>query len=384
MHRRQALRLMAGLCGGALLSARANSSAVAAESSSNDAAPSGKASKPGVVHVVVFSNFEGNLQDAQPALRWFDACTAAHPAIVWTHMYNPIYLVADSPEMRKAEATITPYLRDMQSRKKAEVGLHLHCFYDLVRRLGVSPRGYPYASDTSAGCNDRRDPAADRLGGYDVLMTGYTRDEQAAMLDASLKAFADRGFERPTSFCAGYSAADPTFQAVVADKGFRVSFSAQSIPPNHYGTCWERLLKWSGHITPLSIPYRVSRNSILPPPHTDDDYLDLVEVPLNMGVDANDLYLQKSRVTRADMFDRHHTPATRSGRETAVCIGVHAEVVAGETWEKGPVSEVMDRFLTHVERRAKEGGAEIRYGTVSEVAARFRDNKSSSDAHAPS
>jgi hypothetical protein len=378
------MRLMAGWCGGSLWGARASSSAVAADRNGSDAAPSGKTPKQGIAHVVVFSNFEGNLHDAQPALRWFDACTAAHPAIAWTHMYNPIYLVADSPELRKAETIITPYLRDLQSRKKAEVGLHLHCFYDLVRRLGVSPRGYPYASDTSAGCDDRRDPAADRLGGYDVLMTGYTAGEQAAMLDASLKGFADRGFERPTSFCAGYSAADPSLQAVVASKGLRVSFSAQSVPPDHYGTCWERLLKWSGHITPLTIPYRVSRNSILPPPHTDDDYLDLVEVPLNMGVDANDLYLQKSRVTRIDMFDKHYTAATRLGRETAVCIGVHAEVIAGETWGKGPVSEVMDRFLTHVERRAKEGGAEIRYGKVSDVAARFRDNKSSSGVHAPS
>jgi hypothetical protein len=44
----------------------------------------------------------------------------------------------------------------------------------------------------------------------------------------------------------------------------------------------------------------------------------------------------------------------------------------------------MDRFLTHVERRAKDGRAEIRYGKVSEAAARFRDNKSSSGVHAPS
>jgi hypothetical protein len=357
---------------------------MAPESIGNAPAPPGKASKAGVVHVVVFSNFEGNLLDAGPAIKWFDACTAAHPVIVWTHMYNPLYLVVDSPGLRKAEATISPYLRDLQSRGKAEIGLHLHPYYDLVRRLGVSPRGHPYASDTSPGCNDRRDPAVDRLGGYDVLMTGYTASEQTTLLGASLKAFADRGFDRPTSFCAGYSAADPTLQSVVAAKGFRASFSAQSVPPAHYGTCWERLLKWSGHITPLTIPYRVARNSILPPPHADHEYLDLVEVPLNMGVDNNDLYLHKSRVTRVDMFDRHYNAAMRSGQETAVCIGVHAEVVAGETWGKGPVSHVMDRFLTHVERRAKEGGAEIRYGKVSEVAARFRDNKSSNGVHAPS
>jgi hypothetical protein len=83
------------------------------------------------------------------------------------------------------------------------------------------------------------------------------------------------------------------------------------------------------------------------------------------------------------MFDGHYTAAKDSGQETAVCIGVHAKVIAGETWGKGPVSEVADRFLTHVERRAAEGGAEIRYGKVSEVAARFRDNTSSNGVANP-
>lgn len=96
-----------------------------------------------------------------------------------------------------------------------------------------------------------------------------------------------------------------------------------------------------------------------------------------MGVDTNDLYLRKSRVSRADMFETHYAAARDSGQETAVCIGVHAEVIAGETWGKGPVSEVLDRFLTHAERRASDGGVEIRHGTVSDVAARFRDNTSS-------
>jgi len=378
MLRRQALRAIVCLWGGCVAGEPARSFAACGDDQNNGAVIPANAPQRGVVHIVVFSNFEGSLIDVQPAIQWFNECSAAHPAIVWTHMYNPIYLVMETPQLKKAEATLSSYLRDLQSRTKAEVGLHLHLYYDLVTRLGVSPRAYPYAGDTSPGCDDQRKPEVDRGNGYDVLMTGYTTHEQALLLDASVKAFVDHDFERPTSFCAGYSAADPDLQAVLAERGFRVSFSAQSVPPAHYGTCWERLLKWSGHITPLTIPYRVARHSILPPPHVEDDYLDLVEVPLNLGVDSNDLYLRKSRVSRVDMFDKHYAAAGRSGEETAVCIGVHAEVIAGEVWGKGPVSEVVDRFLTHAERRAAEGRAEIRFGKVSDVAARFRNNTSSS------
>src|SRR5262245_29507547 len=120
MLRRQAIQAMVSWCGGILWEARARSFAVSAEIEDYDQAPPGRASTPGVVHVIVFSNFEGHLLDARPAIQWFDECTAAHPAISWTHMYNPIYLVMESPELRKAEATISPYLRDLQARGKAE------------------------------------------------------------------------------------------------------------------------------------------------------------------------------------------------------------------------------------------------------------------------
>jgi hypothetical protein len=75
------------------------------------------------------------------------------------------------------------------------------------------------------------------------------------------------------------------------------------------------------------------------------------------------------------MFDRHYNWARSSGKETAVAIGVHADVVGLETWGKGPVFEVIDGFLAHVARRASEGGAEIRYGTVSGIAPRFYQNR---------
>jgi hypothetical protein len=36
-------------------------------------------SKQGTVHVIVFSNFEGWLQNFRPAVLWFEACSKARP-----------------------------------------------------------------------------------------------------------------------------------------------------------------------------------------------------------------------------------------------------------------------------------------------------------------
>ena len=167
---------------------------------------------------------------------------------------------------------------------------------------------------------------------------------------------------------------------MLASKGFTTSFSAQPISPfaplpHNYPKCWHELLEWSGHITPRTIPYRVNQHSILPPPHGNGDYLELVEVPLNMWVDNFELYVDKDNVSRLDMFDCHYNWARDNGYETAVAIGVHADVVARETWGSGEISQLIDSFLNHVQQRALEGGTEVAYATASEVAERFWDNK---------
>lgn len=328
----------------------------------------------GIVHVIVFSNFEGWPVDPEPAVKWFEDCSRAHAPVLWTHMYSPWHLLVKSPDARKAESGFSPYLMEVQAKTRAEIGLHIHMDYELMKQIGVGVRAHPYASDKSADCNHPRRIEDDRGKGYDVLMTGYTEHERSTILDVSIGAFLGRGFGRPTAFCAGYSATDPALQALLVEKGFTVSFAAQAISPDQYGGCWDKLLEWSRRITPLTIPYRVSRTSILPPPHRNQEHLELVEVPLNLGVDAYDLYWEKNVVTRAEMFDRHFRWAGATGNETVVAIGVHAEVIAREVWGAGPVFKVIDGFLKHLRQRATEGGAEIRFGTVSDVARRFRDN----------
>lgn len=339
---------------------------------------------PAIVHIIVFTNFEGPiaLQQAQAAVNWFDACRKAHYDIRWTHLYTPYLLLVNGDDVAAAENVLSPYLLGLQDSGSAEIGMHMHMHYDFIRATGVDAVGAPFAGDGSDACNSLRKPEDDRSGlnGYDVLMTGYSPADRSAILDASITAFLSRGFHRPRTFCAGYSAADPLLQAMLADKGFTASLSAQPVSPfapraNNYPECWHQLLAWSGHITPLTMPYRVNRHSILPPPHEHAEYLELVEAPLNMWVDKFGLYMEKDRVSRSDMFDCHFKWSRETGNETAVAIGVHADIVAGETWGEGEVFRVIDGFLRHVKQRALEAGVEIAYGTASEVAKRFWENK---------
>ena len=331
---------------------------------------------PGVVQVVVFSNFEGwpHPKSAGAIVRWFDACARAHPEVRWTHLYNPAYLLIGREEIAATEKVFSPYLLDAQDAGRAEIGLHIHPFYDLIRAMGVDPIGTPFAGDPSDACDTPRSPGDDASGGYDVLMTGYAPEDRAAILDVSIGAFLCRGFRRPRTFCAGYSAADPPLQAMLARKRFTSSFAAQHVLPGQYGRCWHRLLEWSGRITPLTIPYRVSRHTILPPPHPPAEHLDLVEIPLNMGVDASDIGFEGGIVSRERMFDLHCDWTGEHGTKTAVAIGVHADQVRGEPWPDGPIARTLNGFLHHVSRRAQAGDVVIENATASEVAERFREN----------
>jgi hypothetical protein len=324
----------------------------------------------GTVHVVVFSNFEGFAQtagEAQKAVQWFAACSQAHPQVKWTHLYTPRYLLV----YQAAGGVFTPFLSTAQ-QSGAEVGLHIHLYDDLVQALGVDFNATPNAEALS--CDTESDH------GYGVLLTGYSPPERATIVDGSVAAFLSAGLARPTTFCAGFSAADPALQAMLASKGFTASFAAQPVspsapPPGQYPPCWHQALAWSGHVTPLTVPYRVNLQSILSPPHASPEYLDLVEVPLNMWVDVYDLYLDESIVSRNDMFDCHRRWAAETGKETAVAIGVHAEIVAGEVWGSGVVSQLVDAFLKHVAVSAAGGGTQIVYSTASEVATAFWENK---------
>jgi hypothetical protein len=325
---------------------------------------------PGSVQVSVFTNFEGWLTGSDPqadrAVAWFRECATAYPEIIWTHLYSPAYLLVEDG----IDAVFTPYLLDVVRNEGAEIGIHAHLLLTWVARTGVKPRATPDAStdDCTAGTTP----------GYGVLLTGYEEDERARIVDASIQGLTFNGFPPPTTFCAGYSAADPSLQAMLDGRGFSASFAAQPMPPlGHpasYPGCWHSSLAWSGHISPLTMPYRINSRTILPPPHDTDDYLNIVEVPLNMWVDTFPLTLNGEDVTRADMFDRHVAWAGANADSTAVAIGVHAEIVAQEEFRDGPVAQVLKSFLDHVRERQNDSDVDIRFSRASDIAEVFLAN----------
>ena len=99
------------------------------------------AARSGIVNVVVFSNFEGQAQNPQPIIRWFDGCTQAHPSIRWTHMYSPRQLLVEAPDAKNAATEFNAYLRESHERSAAEIGLHIH----VARRFAI--RRFPRLRD---------------------------------------------------------------------------------------------------------------------------------------------------------------------------------------------------------------------------------------------
>src|SRR5689334_5526483 len=105
----------------------------------------------GVIHIVVFSNFEGwsQPQTAAATVQWFTACSQEHPQVKWTHLYNPYHLIMKRPEVVATECIFSPYLLSLQNSGLAEVGLHIHLYYDMISVMGVVPIGTPFAGDES-------------------------------------------------------------------------------------------------------------------------------------------------------------------------------------------------------------------------------------------
>lgn len=325
----------------------------------------------GTVHVVVFSNFEGWSQPdtAENCVRWFKDCSAAHPKVRWTHLYNPYHLLMggpERPEVLATEQSFSPYLLGLQNSKLAEIGLHIHLFYDMVASMGVEPISTPFANDVSANCDTPQNPNNDQ--GYGVLMRGYSDEARSTILDAAINSFKSRGFSLPKTFCASYAGVDPKFQVLLAAKGFCASMSMQ-LPPSDSQLCWGRTIQ--GKFSPLSGPYRVHRDTVFPRPHSSDNYLELVEVPINLGVDATNIDLGGAVVSREVIFDEHLRLALQHDVQTAVTIGVHADAIKFETWQTGHIASVLNGFLNHVDARVEENENSVAFSTASEVAKNF-------------
>ena len=327
------------------------------------------------LHIVVFSNFEGFCQDpaeAQRIVQGFEAITDRHPEIVWTHMFNPIHLRGPANKCQCREVFLTYLHALVQRQPRTDVGLHLHMFYGLVEALGMVPRSFPYAD---APVGQGHQPRGLDGDGYDVLLTGYPVAEQRQLIERCCDTYQQCGLRRPTAFCAGYSATNPALQALLDQLGFTASCAAQAVPPGiagvSYPPAWYELLEWAENITPLSKPYRVGTQSILPPPAAGPFLDHLVEIPLNTDTDLRPPYLRGRPIGRTAILDAHYQMVQDTGRSSCVALGVH-DVYLGDVAGRGPLLAEMAANLDHVRKLGRHGAVPVRFATASEVADRVR------------
>lgn len=311
------------------------------------------------LHIVLYSNFEGFCADvnrARQIVEGFESFTNRYPQIVWTHMFNPVHLVGSGAK-RDCGAVFLPWLHSLIKRQPlTDVGLHTHLFFPFIEALGLKPRREP--------CGTANDG-----GGYSVLLTGYPQSEQKIIIQKSVEAFTQNGLPGPTTFCAGYSATDSALQAFLEKAGFTASFAGQVIPPGIPGIshhpCWYQLLEWGENLTPLSRPYRVGKNTILPT--ATGPWLDrLVEIPLIADQDIRQLYLYGQPVSRRNVLDFHYEFVRATGRSSCVPLGVH-DCYLEEGRMRGPVLDEMAASLDHVQRIIQRGDVPVRFSTAAEV-----------------
>ena len=123
------------------------------------------------------------------------------------------------------------------------------------------------------------------------------------------------------------------------------------------------------HITPLSKPYRVSRDSILP---AGGPWLEhLVEIPLNTDTDVRQPYLHGQPISRKEILDRHYEMVRSTGRSSCVALGVH-DVYLAENPQRPPVLAEMAASLDHVRTIRQRGDVPVCFATASEIADRVR------------
>lgn len=133
-------------------------------------------------------------------------------SVPMSHYWNPRIYVTDtiSPTIQEK---LTDWLKTRLS-KGDESGLHLHAFYDLVASAGVEVRETPNWGDNGDG--------------YGVLLTAYTPEELAKIVQKSKELFAANGLSDPVNFRAGAWFADISTLTTLSALGFRTDSSGRT------------------------------------------------------------------------------------------------------------------------------------------------------------
>ena len=310
----------------------------------------------GTVFVTLVSHFDRPWTMSSKDLAALQTLTKNHPKVRWTHLFNPVSYTTPTPLLENIET----FLKESQKKHFAEIGVHLHMYQTFVEGAGVEFRIKPSVSAKQAkGSFDR--------SGYSVPMSAYTGEEILLMLDCPLTQFKSRGFGVPKTFCAGFYTTSLELQNKIALKGF--TSSAAAFPPgkevgSQYAPSWHELAGWDTSVTIRSVPYRISKTTILPtgtqPFIQTVDGNPLVEIPQNCKIDW--------MVTAEDMkmIINHHVQFAKKGRSTAVCLAIHEGSADRYFTKFNDVLEYVDNLSENRNVQVK-----VQYATVSQVRAKF-------------
>jgi hypothetical protein len=158
-------------------------------------------------------DFEGDAAgDAEMANT---AAIADGVGVPMTVMWNPRAWTTTQVSAARADAMLA--WTKGRLAKGDEVALHVHMWSDFIRAAGLVPRTSP----NWAGRSD----------GYDVPITAYDEAETKAMVEYSLRLFAEHGLPKPTSFRGGGLFANAANLRAVAALGFTADCSAAQAGP---------------------------------------------------------------------------------------------------------------------------------------------------------
>jgi len=348
-----ALLLPTALLLAALLSSRPGRSQEPVPTAPADNTPAADPRK-GTLFVTVISHFDRPWEMKADDIQALRELTRRHPDIKWTHLYNPVAYSQPTPLRDGMEQV----MKEMHDRHGAEIGLHLHMYRSLVEAAGVGFRDSP--SLDAEKVEGSRDPS-----GYAVPMSAYTPDELRALLAWSLRTFETRALPRPRTFCAGFYATSTALQSALASLDFTSSAAAFPAGTEHgreYAPSWRQLAGWDQAIHHFTLPYPVSRDSILPdkgPPYLENSSGLFLEIPQTCKID----WMLDTR--QLLVIVQQHLDLANKGRTTAICLALH-ETSAAEHLDK------FDAALTLLDRhRAIPNAPSVQYVTASELRLAF-------------
>jgi hypothetical protein len=227
-------------------------------------------------------------------------------------------------------------------------------YHSLVTASGAPFQDAPSWSGSPPDCGSDG-------GGYSVPITSYDKVDMLTVLSFGMDMLESRGFERPTTFCAGGWAASEELQSALAS--LDITVSAAAMPPGTdyggtFGICWSMLCGWGyGTVTHTTPPYLVSEETIMPggsPPYLVTAHGPLMEIPQVCKV----AWMLSADEMKA-VFLLNHALA-EAGQPTAVSLAVH-DFYGHDQFDK------LHNVLAFIDGYVDRGGVPVIYATAAEV-----------------